>query len=127
VTAPAPGGGILYATWHAHFGPSTLADLEQIPGERILVVQVSDSPSERSTDHAWATRRHRLVPGEGAADPRSTIAALRATGCRSPLTVEVFNDEMVAELGPGPFAVRLHHSLQASFQAACPSQPTEVR
>jgi sugar phosphate isomerase/epimerase len=82
---------------------------------------VSDGPADRSPDHAWATRRHRMVPGEGQSRVAATVTALRHAGCRSPLTVEVYNDELAETLGPVPFAQRLGEALQATY----PTDTTE--
>jgi sugar phosphate isomerase/epimerase len=111
VTSVAPNGGVLVDTWHAHYGVTTLADLTHVPGERVLVVQVNDGPSQRPVEYGWATRWHRLMPGDGGADPAAAVAALRAAGCRAPLTAEVFNDELVTALGPLPFAIRVGEAM----------------
>jgi sugar phosphate isomerase/epimerase len=47
------------------------------------------------------------VPGEGTADLAATVAALRQAGCRVPLTVEVFSDQLAVELGPVAFSRRV--------------------
>jgi sugar phosphate isomerase/epimerase len=111
VTSVAPNGGVLVDTWHAHYGATTLGDLASVPGQRILVVQVNDGPLQRPAKYSWATRSHRMMPGEGGADPAAAIAALRASGCRAPLTAEVFNDELVTALGSVPFAIRVGEAM----------------
>jgi sugar phosphate isomerase/epimerase len=107
VTGAAPTGGVLVDTFHARYGGTTTADLAAAPGDRILAVQVSDGPTERPRPYAEATRHRRLVPGEGTADLAATVAALRQAGCRVPLTVEVFSDQLAVELGPVAFARRV--------------------
>ena len=89
-------GGVLLDTWHCHYTGTTLADLRRLPGERVLAVQASDVPAAPPPDLAWATRRGRLVPGEGVFDWIGFLRVLREIGSPAPLTVEVLNDALSA-------------------------------
>ena len=104
VTSGPNNGGILYDTWLAHYGPSTIEDLAALHGDQILAIQVNDGAEERPDDYGVATRRRRTPLGEGAFLLPDMVRTLRAIGCDAPLTVEVFNDDLVRELGPKAFA-----------------------
>ena len=86
----------LSSAWH-HFragdGPDALAG---VAGERILAIQLDDAPREASANVIEETLHHRLLPGEGDIGVPELIRALDASGCRAPLGVEVFSDELVA-------------------------------
>jgi sugar phosphate isomerase/epimerase len=113
VTKAVDRGGVVFDTWHAHYGSTTAADVAALDGGRVTIIQVSDGPADRPTGYGDATRHHRMLPGSGACDPTATVAALRAAGCRAPLTVEVFNDELAVVLGAERYAVALGASLRS--------------
>lgn len=102
-----PNAGILLDTWHCHHGGASMEVLGALPGERVLGVQLSDVPAERPADFARATRRGRLVPGDGVFDWKAFLGTLDAIGSRAPLTVEVLNDELAAAHPPHELAKRL--------------------
>ena len=106
-------GGILVDTWHCHFGGASLADLRALPGERVRAVQISDVPAAPPADLAHATRRGRLVPGEGVYDWAGLLGALDAIGSPAPLTVEVLNDELAAAHPPRELARRLGDAVRS--------------
>jgi len=106
-------GGLLLDTWHCHYGPTTLADLRALPGERALAVQISDVPAQPPADLPHATRRGRLVPGEGVFDWAAFLGVLDAIGSPAPLTVEVLNDELAAAHPPHELARRLGEAVRA--------------
>ena len=94
-----PNAGVTLDTWHHHWGGAGAADVLAAPPGVIRSVQVNDAPAEEPDDLAWATRHHRLVPGAGAIDLPGIVGALRAIGCDAPLTVEVFDDGLLARHG----------------------------
>jgi len=112
-----PNAGILLDTWHCHHGPTSFEDLRALPGDRVLAVQVSDVPAERPADLAFATRRGRLVPGEGVFDWSGFLRILDAIGSRAPLSVEVLNDELAAAHPPRELARRLGDAVRALSRA----------
>ena len=99
-----PNAGLMLDVWHVHFGPGSFADLERIDGSLVTGVQLSDVPREKPENLAYATRYARLAPGEGALDLVDFLRALRASGCRAPLSLEVFDAPRTERLGPATFA-----------------------
>jgi sugar phosphate isomerase/epimerase len=113
--------GLLIDTWHHHFGADTFADLAALPGQRLLGVQVSDAPAERPVRYAWATRHHRLVPGEGVIDLVGLFRLLDVIGSPAPLTLEVFNEELLASGSAAQIALRLGRRMrELQARAAAP-------
>ncbi|MCB0996887.1 MAG: sugar phosphate isomerase/epimerase [Acidimicrobiales bacterium] len=97
--------GLCIDTWHHHWGPDDVTDLERLPGERIQIVQVNDAPAVRPADYGHATRYERLVPGDGAIDLAAIVRAVRSTGSQAPFIAEIFNADLVA-MGPPDVVAR---------------------
>ena len=112
-TAGRPNGAILVDAWHLHLGRTTLADLAALPGRLVAGVQLNDGPAVRPADFAYATRYARLAPGTGTFDLPSFVATLDAIGCTAPLSIEVFNQPLLDELGPDGLARRLAGAARA--------------
>lgn len=86
--------GIVIDAWHVFRGTTTLAELSQIPAEKILCIQVNDAgPAEGPLPED--TQRRRFC-GEGDFDLKGFICALRQTGTETPLSVEVIAREVAA-------------------------------
>ena len=80
--ADRPNGGILFDTWHFFRGSADFDDLEAVPGERILAVQVDDAHPE-VTGSLWDDTQHRLLPGDGCFDlPRVLRTLVNIGGLR---------------------------------------------
>jgi len=92
-------GGLLVDTWHLARTRNGDALLAEVPGDRILALQLSDSPrvSAPEPDYMRATLTRRLVPGEGALDLAGLVRRLDASGCRAPVSVEVWSEELAAQ------------------------------
>jgi sugar phosphate isomerase/epimerase len=88
--AEAANGGIVLDTFHFFRGGSTIEAVEGIPGERILLVQVSDAPPLPPSE---LEDRHRLYPGTGALALESLLAAIRAKGYTGYWCLELRNAE----------------------------------
>ncbi len=87
-------GGLVLDAFHFHQGGSTVGMIEQIPGERIFLVQVCDVP-DLST---WElTDQHRLYPGMGGLELEPMLAALRAKEYNGYYSLELHNEEYWAE------------------------------
>ncbi|MCE2392496.1 MAG: sugar phosphate isomerase/epimerase [Proteobacteria bacterium] len=99
-----PNAGLMLDVWHVHFGRGSFADLEKVDGERITGVQLSDVPHQPPENLGYATRYARLAPGEGALDLVGFLSALRAGGCRAPLSLEVFDAPRAESRGTAGFA-----------------------
>jgi len=110
--------GVTLDTWHHHWGGAGAGEVFAAPSGAIRSVQVNDAPAEEPADLVWATRYHRLVPGAGAIDLPGIVGALRAIGCDAPLTVEVFNDDLIAAHGAVGAARVLGDATRAVVAAA---------
>ena len=117
--AGAPNGGILLDTWHWHRrrGGPDFATLERIPGDRILVLQLSDAAEDEGDDLMRESIQARLLPGEGAIDYGRLFACLERIGARPLIAPEVFN-RALAERGPAEMARRVAEASRAVFAAA---------
>jgi len=88
--ADAPNGGLVIDTFHFYKGGSTIADLEEVTGDKFFLVHVSDCPDlprEELED------RHRVFPGAGAIALEMIAAALVNKGYRGFFSLELFNEE----------------------------------
>jgi sugar phosphate isomerase/epimerase len=87
-----PAAGLVVDIWHVERGPSTLADLAEVPGEKVFVVELSDAPAPRSPDLFWETIHHRVLLGAGTFDVAGFITTLREIGFPGPWGVEIISD-----------------------------------
>jgi sugar phosphate isomerase/epimerase len=121
-----PNGRLLIDTWHYHFGGSDLAALSAVPGEMVAAVQLNDVAAEAPADIVDASLHHRLPPGEGIVGVTDFVRTLQAIGSPAPLTVEVFNDDLLAAHGPHGFAAMLADGLR-TIVADASAKPAEDR
>jgi sugar phosphate isomerase/epimerase len=91
-----PNGGVMLDTWHHFRSGIPDARLRELPGARILGVQLSDAPAAPEADPVDETLHRRLLPGEGAIDLRGIAAILEEIGAPAPFGVEVFSDVLAA-------------------------------
>jgi sugar phosphate isomerase/epimerase len=83
---------------HGDDTPETLAQLAQVPIEKIFLVQLADyffEYSDRQSDMIELARHQRLFPGEGLHDVRDMVQLLEDKGYGGHYTFEVFNDDYV--------------------------------
>ena len=80
-----PAAGLVVDIWHLERGPSTLADLAQIPGDKVFVVELSDAPAPQSTDLFHDTIHHRVLCGSGTFDVRGFVEDAAADRLRRPV------------------------------------------
>jgi sugar phosphate isomerase/epimerase len=88
------GAGVLIDTWHFFNGPSTWADLEGLPPEKIAYIQFDDAPAPASGDLWEETLQRRVMPGEGTFDLGRFAAVVTASGFDGYVSVEVLNREL---------------------------------
>jgi 4-hydroxyphenylpyruvate dioxygenase len=86
-----PAVGICLDSFHILSRGHDPAAIEDIPGDRILFVQLADAPRLSMDVLSWS-RHHRLFPGEGDFDLTGFVGHLARAGYRGPLSLEVFND-----------------------------------
>ncbi|MEW6267752.1 MAG: TIM barrel protein [Thermodesulfobacteriota bacterium] len=117
--ADRPNGGILVDTWHLARTARGDELLREVPGKRVLALQVSDSPrvAGPEPDYMAATLERRLVPGEGALDLAGFIRRLDAGGCEAPVGVEVWSKALAAA-PPLEVARRVGDAMRAVLAAA---------
>lgn len=101
-----PSLGVQVDSWHHFRGPlagdpkagitpagmlAACEKLAQLDGSRILAVQVCDSAPQQG--HPFEdTMKRRLLPGQGEFPLAEFLRALEQSGCRAPVSVEVFSD-----------------------------------
>jgi 2-keto-myo-inositol isomerase len=86
-----PNGGLVVDTFFVHQGGTPLADLETVPINRILNVQLADAkpgPPEKLN-----MLEDRLFPGQGVAHVQDVVSLLHRRGYAGWWTVELFNPE----------------------------------
>jgi len=115
--ADRPNAGIMLDTWH-HFRSGLANDvLREIPGDRLLAVQLNDAHAEPRGHIIHETLHDRLPFGEGAIDLPQVLRILDEIGAVAPLGVEVFCDDLAA-LGPEAEIRRLGEDLRRLRQQA---------
>jgi sugar phosphate isomerase/epimerase len=87
-----PAAGLAVDIWHLERGPSTLADLAEIPGEKVFVVELNDAPASQSTDLFHDTIHHRVLCGAGTFDVTGFVDTLQRIGFAGPWGVEILSD-----------------------------------
>jgi sugar phosphate isomerase/epimerase len=91
-----PNAGLLVDAWHWSRSGAVAADLETVPAESVMAIQLSDVAERPLADARRETLHHRLAPGEGHGDPAGMVRALRGRGVRAMVSVEVMSDELLA-------------------------------
>lgn len=85
-----PNGGLCVDSWHHFRGRNDDALLQEVPAERVVVVQLDDGPAIPVDDDFFVdTRQHRLPPGHGEFDLTGFLQLLRRSDVRAPVSVEV--------------------------------------
>jgi 2-keto-myo-inositol isomerase len=104
--------GVILDSYHMLANNADLDGLEEIPSEKIALVQLSDYMWRdlRSAEERLETARHlRVFPGEGAHSKELSdmLRRLDRAGYRGDFSFEVFNDDYV-QLPPAFVARRAH-------------------
>lgn len=87
-------GGLAFDTWHYLRGTRDDSLLEQIPGDRIFVVQIDDAAAEPVGSLMNDTLRHRLMPGDGDFDLAGVLPILARKEGIGPPGIEVLSEEL---------------------------------
>jgi len=114
-----PNGGILLDTWHwgrRRAGPD-FETLARIPGDRIHVVQLSDTAEVPGPEVMRETLSSRSLPGTGTAGVVDVLRALREIGAKPLFAPEVFSHELV-DLGPAEMTRRVAAASRAVLAEA---------
>ncbi len=83
--------GLVLDTFHIFSRGTDLSAIENIPGDKIFLVQTADAPA-LSMDHLSWSRHYRCFPGQGELDISRFMRSLTKTGYEGPLSHEIFND-----------------------------------
>ncbi|MGW0869234.1 sugar phosphate isomerase/epimerase family protein [Streptomyces sp. NPDC002740] len=87
-----PAGGLIIDVWHTERARTPPAELADVPGSRIVGVELNDAdPQVVGTLFEDTVHRRRLC-GEGSFDLPGIITALRTAGFRGPWGVEILSD-----------------------------------
>jgi sugar phosphate isomerase/epimerase len=92
--ADRPNGGIAVDAWHYFRSGADEEALRDVPGDRLLGIQLDDGPRLAEADLLHATLHERLLPGDGEFDLVGLLGVLREIGAVAPVGVEVFSDEL---------------------------------
>lgn len=104
--------GVVVDTFHLFARGQGAAALEDVPQDRIFLVQLSDLAEEIDSKEISATsRHHRLLPGQGRFPLAALTNQLKRMDYQGPIGLEVFNDEL-KESDPAWMAREAMASLQ---------------
>jgi len=92
VAADHAAAGLVVDIWHLERGPSTLADLARVPGDKVFAVELSDAPEAQSPDLFHDTIHHRVLCGSGTFDVEGFVETLCTVGFAGPWGVEIISD-----------------------------------
>ncbi len=92
-----PNFGLVVDPFHLFVRGGTARDLDNVPMDRIFILQLCDSDLDRCNDLQLVidTARHRrLLPGQGWFPINTILERFKAGGYAGPVGIEVFNDVM---------------------------------
>jgi sugar phosphate isomerase/epimerase len=90
-------GALIVDVWHWARAGMTPADLDPVPADRIVALQLCDVLEHPMQPPRAESLGHRLPPGHGYGDAVELVRALRETGVQPRLvTAEVISDELVS-------------------------------
>lgn len=107
--------GILLDTWHFFRGNADFDQLDAIPPEKIMLIQINDGKPPYG-DLLHDTVSSRKLPGQGEFDLRGLLLTLQRLGVEAPISVEVLSDELAA-LPVEAAAKQAYDSAQALLQS----------
>lgn len=82
--------GLMLDSFHVFVMESPLAEIADIPGDKIFLVELADFAAS-ALDVIEISRHYRLFPGEGHAPMGAFLRQVAKTGYTGSLSVEVFN------------------------------------
>lgn len=89
--------GLVVDPFHLFVRGGSASDLDNIPMDRVFILQLCDSDLDRCDDLQLVidTARHRrLLPGQGWFPIDTILERFKAGGYKGPVGIEVFNDAM---------------------------------
>jgi sugar phosphate isomerase/epimerase len=116
--AGADNGGVVVDNYHHVNGANDWSQLEALPGERVVGIQIADTAIPRVDDaYLEDTLHHRRAPGEGDSDVVRFVQTMDAIGVSCPYSTEVINDT-IAALAPTELGPRIARPTRAVIAAA---------
>jgi sugar phosphate isomerase/epimerase len=117
-TADRLNGGLIVDTFHHFRGSDDWSQLDDLPGARVMIIQLSDAAVPPATgDYLTDTQHHRLVPGTGGFELERFVRTMDRIGARCPYTLEVLSDEL-AQLDAAERGRRLGEGARALLRRA---------
>lgn len=113
--------GVCLDSFHILSRGSDPAGIADIPGEKILFVQLADAPHLVMDVLQWS-RHYRCFPGQGGFDLAAFCGHLDTAGYVGPLSLEVFND-VFRQADPQRMAVDAMRSLLVLEDELPPAAP----
>ncbi|SMF09743.1 bifunctional sugar phosphate isomerase/epimerase/4-hydroxyphenylpyruvate dioxygenase family protein [Pseudogulbenkiania subflava] len=86
-----PNLGIILDSFHTLSIKDDLSRLSEIPGDKIVFLQMADAPVLAMDVMEWS-RHFRCFPGQGEFDLPAFLAPILQSGYHGPLSLEIFND-----------------------------------
>ena len=94
---PVPNAALIVDNWHWARAGQQPSDLDEVPPERIVSVQLCDVRAEPMDPLRAESLGHRLPPGQGCGDTLGLVRTLAAHGVvPAVMAVDVISDELVA-------------------------------
>lgn len=87
-----PNLGVVLDSFHTFVRKNPVEPIAQIPGNRIYLIQVADSP-DLLMDPLSLSRHYRCMPGQGEYRITEFLQAVASTGYEGAISLEVFNDQ----------------------------------
>lgn len=87
-----PAGGLIIDVWHTERANTPPADLAEVPGSRIVGVELDDADRQVIGTLFEDTVRRRRLCGAGSFDLPGIVTALRTAGWSGPWGVEILSD-----------------------------------
>jgi sugar phosphate isomerase/epimerase len=92
-----PNGGLILDCYHHFRNADDWSQLEELPSERVVMIQLSDARVPPAVgDYIADTMHHRMVPGTGQFELLRFVTTLDAIGADAPWSLEVLSDELAA-------------------------------
>jgi sugar phosphate isomerase/epimerase len=92
-----PNAGLIVDCWHWARAGQQVTDLDAVPAERIISVQLCDVRAEPMEPPRAESLGHRLPPGKGYGDTVGLLRHLAGRGVTpAVMAVEVISDELLA-------------------------------
>ncbi|NWK80067.1 bifunctional sugar phosphate isomerase/epimerase/4-hydroxyphenylpyruvate dioxygenase family protein [Aquitalea sp. LB_tupeE] len=123
-TVDHPNLGVILDSFHTLSIKDDLSRLPEIPGDKIVFLQLADAPILNMDVLEWS-RHFRCFPGQGEFDLPAFLGPILQSGYQGPLSLEIFNDGFRAAPTGGTAAdgrrglLYLEETTRAQLAASC--------